>query len=59
MNKDCQNAASNLLTSLGHSHLVKVIEELLKKFVPGIVAHQFVVQTLGQLATSNGKVYFN
>ena len=55
LTKECQNAASHLLASLGKNFLIEVIEELLKNFVPGIVAHNYVIQTLGQLATCNSK----
>jgi len=50
---DWQTAASSLLSTLGIQHAKIVLQELLTKFQPGRSPHFFVVQTLGQLATSN------
>ena len=51
---DWQTAASALLSTLGIQHAKLVLQELLTKFKPGCNPHFFVVQTLGQLAVSNG-----
>ena len=51
---DWQTAASALLSTLGIQHAKLVLQELLTKFKPGCSPHFFVVQTLGQLAVSNG-----
>lgn len=50
-----QGAASTLLSTLGLRHAQAVMKELLNKFQPGGSPHFFIVKTLGQLATSNGK----
>ncbi len=50
-----QGAASSLLSTMGISHAKLVMKELLTKFQPGGSPHFFVVNTLGQLATSNGE----
>lgn len=50
-----QTAAANLLSSLGIRYAKEVMAELLTKFQPGKLPHYFVVQTLGQLAVSNGE----
>ena len=49
-----QTAASNLLSTLGRRYAKEVMQELLTKFQTGVQPHFFVVQTFGQLATSNG-----
>ena len=51
-----QGAASALLSTLGITHAKLVMKELLNKFQPGGSPHFFVVNTLGQLATSNGEM---
>ena len=50
-----QSAAANLLSSLGIRYAKDVMSELLTKFQPGKLPHYFVIQTLGQLAVTNGK----
>ena len=50
-----QTAASALLSTLGMRHAQLVMKELLTKFQPGGNPHFFVVNTLGQLAVSNGE----
>ena len=50
-----QTAASNLLSTLGLKYAKEVMQELLTKFQTGQLPHFFIVSTLGQLATSNGK----
>lgn len=52
---DWQTAASSLLVAIGSKHCNDVMTELLDKFQPGVLPHFFVVQTLAQLATANGK----
>ncbi len=49
-----QTAASSLLSTLGIQYAKLVLQELLTKFKPGATPHFFVVQTLGQLSSSNG-----
>ncbi|NWW82829.1 MROH1 protein, partial [Climacteris rufus] len=48
-----QEAASSVLVAVGRRFLNKVMEEVLRKFQPGILPHFFVVQTLADLATAN------
>jgi len=50
-----QTAASALLVAIGVRHCNDVMAELLEKFQPGVLPHYFVVQTLANLATANGK----
>lgn len=50
-----QTAASELLVAIGIKHCNDVMSELLDKFQPGVLPHFFVVQTLANLATANGK----
>jgi len=50
-----QTAASALLVAVGVRHCNDVMSELLEKFQPGVLPHFFVVQTLANLATANGK----
>ena len=50
-----QTAASGVLVSLGRKFCNEVMEELLKKFQPGTLPHFFVVQTLANLSTANGR----
>ncbi|XP_074645058.1 maestro heat-like repeat-containing protein family member 1 [Tubulanus polymorphus] len=50
---DWQTAASGVLVAMGKRYIIQVMEELLKKLVPGTLPHFFVIQTLGNLATSN------
>ena len=52
---DLQNAASAVLVALGRRYCNHVMEDLLVKFQPGILPHFFVVETLGNLATANGR----
>lgn len=52
---DWQQAASNVLVAVGKQFIGKVMEEVLSKFQPGALPHYFVVQTLANLAASNGR----
>lgn len=52
---DWQQAASSVLVAVGKRFIGKVMEELLSKFQPGALPHYFVVQTLANLAASNGR----
>lgn len=55
MVSDWQQAASNVLVAVGKQFIGKVMEEVLSKFQPGALPHYFVVQTLANLAASNGR----
>ncbi|XP_071811966.1 maestro heat-like repeat-containing protein family member 1 isoform X2 [Apostichopus japonicus] len=48
-----QTAASNVLVALGRRFCIQVMEELLRKFQPGIIPHFFVIQTMASLAMAN------
>ena len=50
-----QEAASGVLVALGGNFCHEVMEELQAKFQPGILPHFFVVQTMANLASTNGK----
>ncbi|XP_057353603.1 maestro heat-like repeat-containing protein family member 1 isoform X1 [Manis pentadactyla] len=50
---DWQQAASNVLVTVGKQHIGLVMEEVLSKFQPGALPHHFVVQTLADLAVAN------
>ncbi|XP_037659046.1 maestro heat-like repeat-containing protein family member 1 isoform X4 [Choloepus didactylus] len=50
---DWQQAASSVLVAVGRRFINEVMEELLGKFVPGVLPHCFVVQTLASLSVSN------
>ncbi|KAG2465114.1 MROH1 protein, partial [Polypterus senegalus] len=50
---DWQQAASNILVSIGNKYINDIMEEILSKFQPGILPHFFVVQTLSSLSESN------
>lgn len=50
-----QTAASGILVEIGKRYCDEVMGELLQKFQPGVLPHFFVVQTMGNLASSNGK----
>lgn len=52
---DWQQAASNVLVAVGKQFIGLVMEEVLSKFQPGALPHYFVVQTLANLAASNGR----
>lgn len=49
-----QNAASGVLVAIGGRYIHEVMEDLTEKFQPGIMPHFFVVETMANLATSNG-----
>ena len=51
-----QNAASGVLVAIGGRYVNEVMEELMQKFQPGYLPHFFVVETMANLAVSNGKV---
>ena len=53
-----QTAASKVLVALGSKASDEVMAELLQKLVPGTLPHYFVVLTLANLATENGKFMF-
>ena len=53
---DWQQAASNVLVAVGKQFIGLVMEEVLSKFQPGALPHYFVVQTLANLAASNGRL---
>ncbi|KAH9515723.1 Maestro heat-like repeat-containing protein member 1 [Bulinus truncatus] len=48
-----QTAASGVLVALGMKYCNDVMGEMLEKFLPGILPHFFVVQTIGNLAVAN------
>ncbi|XP_025115241.1 maestro heat-like repeat-containing protein family member 1 isoform X3 [Pomacea canaliculata] len=48
-----QTAASGILVEIGKRYCDEVMGELLQKFQPGVLPHFFVVQTMGNLASSN------
>ena len=50
-----QTAASGVLVALGARFCDEVMDEMLQRFQPGVLPHFFVVQTIGNLATSNGR----
>jgi len=50
-----QTAASAVLVAIGLKQCNDVMTVLLEKFQPGVLPHFFVVQTLANLATANGK----
>ncbi|XP_058132165.1 maestro heat-like repeat-containing protein family member 1 isoform X11 [Dasypus novemcinctus] len=50
---DWQQAASSVLVAVGRRFINEVMEELLGKFVPGVLPHCCVVQTLASLSVSN------
>lgn len=52
---DWQRAASDVLVAVGKRFVSTVMEELLSKFQPGALPHCSVVQTLANLAASNGR----
>jgi len=52
-----QTAASGVLVSIGTKFCDEVMDEMLQRFQPGILPHFFVVQTIGNMATSNGMIY--
>jgi len=56
---DWQSAASALLVAIGIKYCNDVMTELLDKLQPGVLPHFFVVQTLANLATANGKYFCN
>lgn len=49
-----QSAASDILVTMGTVFVNEVMQETLKKFVPGSLPHFFVIQTFGNLAVANG-----
>lgn len=51
-----QTAASGVLVAMGTRFCDEVMDEMLQRFQPGVLPHFFVVQTIGNLATSNGKL---
>ena len=48
-------AASSVLVAISGKYCNDVMNELLEKFQPGVLPHFFVVQTLANMATVNGK----
>uniref|UniRef100_A0A672KBV2 Maestro heat-like repeat family member 1 n=1 Tax=Sinocyclocheilus grahami TaxID=75366 RepID=A0A672KBV2_SINGR len=48
-----QQAASNILVAVGNKYINDIMEEILRKFQPGVLPHFFVVQTLANLSDSN------
>ena len=50
-----QAAASNVLVALGNQFCNEVMGDLIQKFQPGVLPHFFVVQTMANLASENGK----
>ncbi|TRY56529.1 hypothetical protein DNTS_005416, partial [Danionella cerebrum] len=50
---DWQQAASNILVAVGNKYINDIMEEILRKFQPGVLPHFFVVQTLANLSDSN------
>jgi hypothetical protein len=53
---DWQMAASSVLVAISSKYCNDVMTELLEKFQPGVLPHFFVVQTLANMATVNGKL---
>ena len=54
-----QTAASGVLVAMGMKYCNEVMEQMLANFKPGILPHFFVVQTIANLATANGKSMFS
>ncbi len=54
---DWQSAASGVLVAIGGRFCTEVMADLQDKFQPGVLPHFFVVQTMANLATANGKDY--
>ncbi|KAM4865340.1 maestro heat-like repeat-containing protein family member 1 [Thomomys bottae] len=50
---DWQQAASNVLVAVGKQFVNQVMEELLRRFQPGVLPHCSVLQTLASLSVSN------
>ncbi|XP_077022638.1 maestro heat-like repeat-containing protein family member 1 isoform X3 [Tamandua tetradactyla] len=50
---DWQQAASSVLVAVGRRFINEVMEELLGKFVPGVLPHCIVVQTFASLSVAN------
>ena len=50
---DWQGAASSLLVTLSTRFSGPILEELMKRFVPGSVPHYFIMKTLGDLFSAN------
>ena len=50
-----QTAASGVLVAMGMKYCNEVMEQMLANFKPGVLPHFFVVQTIANLATANGK----
>lgn len=48
-----QTAASTVLVALGRRFCIQVMEELLRKFQPGVIPHFFVIQTMASLSMAN------
>ena len=53
---DWQTAASGVLVAIGMKYCNEVMEHMLAHFKPGVLPHFFVVQTIANLSTANGKV---
>ena len=52
---DWQTAASGVLVAIGMKYCNEVMEQMLAHFKPGVLPHFFVVQTIANLSTANGK----
>ncbi|XP_069882138.1 maestro heat-like repeat-containing protein family member 1 isoform X2 [Dipodomys merriami] len=50
---DWQQAASNVLVAVGKQFVNQVMEEVLRRFQPGVLPHCSVLQTLANLSVSN------
>ncbi|XP_048215034.1 maestro heat-like repeat-containing protein family member 1 isoform X2 [Perognathus longimembris pacificus] len=50
---DWQQAASNVLVAVGKQFVNQVMEEVLRRFQPGVLPHCSVLQTLASLSVSN------
>ncbi|XP_078493526.1 maestro heat-like repeat-containing protein family member 1 isoform X2 [Ciona intestinalis] len=53
LSHEWQREAGQILVNLSTRFLPQVLDELQKKYVPGILPHYYVVHTLGKMATSN------
>ena len=54
-----QTAASGVLVAMGMKYCNEVMEQMLANFKPGVLPHFFVVQTIANLSTANGKYIFH
>uniref|UniRef100_H2Z2V1 Uncharacterized protein n=1 Tax=Ciona savignyi TaxID=51511 RepID=H2Z2V1_CIOSA len=53
LSHEWQSTASMVLVTMGNRFINEVIDELSKKYVPGVLPNYYVVHTLGRLAAAN------